>query len=167
MLEVLDMAPPPPSRHPKAAGHGHPHHPGRKQPLQSSVAQPKAETAVVPPEGGGKRCGGGGGGRRRGGRGRAKAATEPRPAPPARTVIGPPVPSKGLTFCRRPGFGTVGARCVVKANHFLAELPDKDLTQYDVSPPRSHRIPLPSERNSDQKVRRPFVFFCRSRSRRR
>ncbi|GJN38745.1 hypothetical protein PR202_gb27814 [Eleusine coracana subsp. coracana] len=74
------------------------------------------------------------GGRRRGGRGRAKPATEPRPAPapPVRTVIGPPVPSKSLTFCRRPGFGTVGARCVVKANHFLAELPDKDLTQYDV-----------------------------------
>uniref|UniRef100_M8BKB5 Protein argonaute PNH1 n=1 Tax=Aegilops tauschii TaxID=37682 RepID=M8BKB5_AEGTA len=40
--------------------------------------------------------------------------------------------SKGLSFCRRPGFGTVGARCVVKANHFLAEIPDKDLTQYDV-----------------------------------
>ncbi|TVU08056.1 hypothetical protein EJB05_41441 [Eragrostis curvula] len=136
MLEVLDMAPPPPpppSRHPKG-GHGHG---GRKQPLQSSVAQPKAETAaaaVVPPEGG-KRCGGGGGGgRRRGGRGRARPAVEPRPAPapPVRTVIGPPVPSKGLTFCRRPGFGTVGTRCVVKANHFLAELPDKDLTQYDV-----------------------------------
>jgi eukaryotic translation initiation factor 2C len=135
------MAPPPPSRHPKAGGHGHghPHHPGRKQPLQSSVAQPKAEAAVVPPEGG-KRCGGGGGGRRRA---RAKAAL----APPVRTVIGPPVPSKGPSFCRRPGFGTAGARCVVKANHFLAELPDKDLTQYHVSPPRSHHIPLKSERN--------------------
>ncbi|GJN38744.1 hypothetical protein PR202_gb27813 [Eleusine coracana subsp. coracana] len=131
MLEVLDMAPPPPpQRHPHPKGH----HPGRKQPLQSSVAQPKADPAPVGPPEGGKRCGGGGGGRRRGGRGRAKPATEPRPppAPPVRTVIGPPVPSKSLTFCRRPGFGTVGARCVVKANHFLAELPDKDLTQYDV-----------------------------------
>ncbi|GJM98059.1 hypothetical protein PR202_ga15034 [Eleusine coracana subsp. coracana] len=129
MLEVLDMAPPPPpQRHPHPKGH----HPGRKQPLQSSVAQPKADPAPVGPPEGGKRCGGGG--RRRGGRGRAKPATEPRPAPapPVRTVIGPPVPSKSLTFCRRPGFGTVGARCVVKANHFLAELPDKDLTQYDV-----------------------------------
>jgi eukaryotic translation initiation factor 2C len=123
----------PPSRHHRRGGHGH-GHPGRKQPLQSSVAQPKAETAVVPPpEGGNKRCGGGGGRRR----GRAKAVMEPRPAPapPVRTVIGPPVPSKGLlTFCRRPGFGTLGARCVVKANHFLAELPDMDLAQYDVSP---------------------------------
>ncbi|XP_062178806.1 protein argonaute PNH1 [Phragmites australis] len=144
MLEVLDMAPPPlpPSRCQQgAAKGGHGHAARRKQPLQSSVSQPKVETeaaAVVPPEGG-KRCGGGGG-RRRGGRGRAKASGEPRVAPgseqeqiPApRAVIGPPVPSKGLSFCRRPGFGTVGARCVVKANHFLAELPDKDLTQYDV-----------------------------------
>ncbi|XP_062229123.1 protein argonaute PNH1-like [Phragmites australis] len=139
MLEVLDMPPPTPSRHQLGAaakgGHGHGHAgaaaAGRKQPLQSSVAQPKAETAasaaVVPPDGG-KRCGGGGG-RRCGGRGRARVAGEPRAAP---LVIGPPVPSKGLSFCRRPGFGTVGARCVVKANHFLAELPDKDLTQYDV-----------------------------------
>ncbi|RLN12539.1 hypothetical protein C2845_PM09G17500 [Panicum miliaceum] len=135
------MTPPPQARHQQgpagARGNSSGHAPGRKQPLQSSVAQPKAEPAVGPPEGG-KRCGGGGGaGRRRGGRGRAKAAAavaEPRalPAPPPRTVIGPPVPSKGLSFCRRPGFGTVGARCVVKANHFLAELPDKDLTQYDV-----------------------------------
>jgi eukaryotic translation initiation factor 2C len=145
MLEVLDMAPPPPPP-PQARHQQGPAGKGRKQPLQSSVAQPKAEpAAVVPPEGG-KRCGGGGGGRRRGGRGRSKAAAaaaaavEPRAlqlpahAPPLRTVIGPPVPSsKGMSFCRRPGFGTIGARCVVKANHFLAEIPDKDLTQYDVS----------------------------------
>ncbi|KAL5199845.1 hypothetical protein ABZP36_021048 [Zizania latifolia] len=146
MLEVLDMAPP---RHQPAAGkrgghgHGHVGPAARKQPLQSSVAQPKAETAagaaVAPPEGV-KKCGGGG--RRRGGRGRGGKAGEPRVAPPpamdahapavSRAVIGPPVASKGLSFCRRPGFGTVGTRCVVKANHFLAELPDKDLTQYDV-----------------------------------
>ncbi|AQK82384.1 argonaute10b [Zea mays] len=146
MLEVvLDMTPPPPP--PQARLHqgssakgGHAER--RKQPLQSSVTQPKAEpaaaAAVLPVPEGGKRCRGGG--RRRG---RAKAPGEPRAAllapaqaqtqaPPPRTVIGPPVPSKGLSFCRRPGFGTVGARCVVKANHFLAELPDKDLTQYDV-----------------------------------
>lgn len=144
------MAPPPPPPPQAQARHHHQgaankggHAERRKQPLQSSVTQPKAEpaAAAVLPEGG-KRCGGGG--KRRGGRGRAKAPAEPRAAlavavaqapaqaPPPRTVIGPPVPSKGLSFCRRPGFGTVGARCVVKANHFLAELPDKDLTQYDV-----------------------------------
>ncbi|XP_044962181.1 protein argonaute PNH1 [Hordeum vulgare subsp. vulgare] len=135
MLEVLEMTPPPPPppqprRQPRGGGGG------RKQPLQSSVAQPKAEPPTTP-EGGGKRCGG----KRRGGRGRARPAEGPRPAtgPPVpaaaatnRAVIGPPVPGKGLSFCRRPGFGTVGARCVVKANHFLAEIPDKDLTQYDV-----------------------------------
>jgi hypothetical protein len=27
----------------------------------------------------------------------------------------------------------MGQRCIVKANHFFAELPDKDLHQYDVS----------------------------------
>jgi eukaryotic translation initiation factor 2C len=142
------MAPPPPpppppphARHHQGAAKGG-HAERRKQPLQSSVTQPKAEpAAAVLPEGG-KRCGGGGG-RRRGGRGRAKAPPgEPRVAlalaPPPRTVIGPPVPSKGLSFCRRPGFGTVGARCVVKANHFLAELPDKDLIQYDVSGLAAH-----------------------------
>ncbi|KAM0923115.1 hypothetical protein ACQ4PT_005689 [Festuca glaucescens] len=141
MLEVLEMTPPapPPPRQPAAArgrGKGHAGQP-RKQPLQSSVAQPKAETpaaAAVPPPEASKKCGG----RRRGGRGRARTV-EPRPAsgpavPAAatRAVIGPPVTSKGLAFCRRPGFGAVGARCVVKANHFLTEIPDKDLTQYDV-----------------------------------
>ncbi|KAL6839431.1 hypothetical protein ACP4OV_030701 [Aristida adscensionis] len=143
MLEVLDMAPPPRHQPPGAGKGGHGHH-GRKQPLQSSVAQPKVEPSVVAPPEGGKRCGGGGGGgggRRRGGRGRGRGTGEPRvaaasapaQAPAPRAVIGPPVTSsKGLSFCRRPGFGTVGTRCVVKANHFLAELPDKDLTQYDV-----------------------------------
>ncbi|KAF8648141.1 hypothetical protein HU200_064994 [Digitaria exilis] len=132
------MAPPPQARHQQGpTGKGGGHASGRKQPLQSSVAQPKVELPAAPPEGP-KRCGGGG--RRRGGRGRAKAAPAvgepgaPLPAhtPPPSTVIGPPVPSKGLSFCRRPGFGTIGARCVVKANHFLAQLSDKDLTQYDV-----------------------------------
>ncbi|PKI71742.1 hypothetical protein CRG98_007875 [Punica granatum] len=33
----------------------------------------------------------------------------------------------------RPGKGSAGIRCIVKANHFFAELPDRDLHQYDVS----------------------------------
>ncbi|KAK1297378.1 Protein argonaute 10 [Acorus calamus] len=41
--------------------------------------------------------------------------------------------SKSLMLPLRPGFGQAGTKCVVKANHFLAELPDKDLHQYDVT----------------------------------
>ncbi|GLT65533.1 hypothetical protein SLA2020_379620 [Shorea laevis] len=46
-----------------------------------------------------------------------------------------PVPqtSKAMRFPLRPGKGSTGARCIVKANHFFAELPDKDLHQYDVT----------------------------------
>jgi eukaryotic translation initiation factor 2C len=43
-----------------------------------------------------------------------------------------PLPGSLYKFPRRPGSGRVGTRCLVKANHFLAELPDKDLHQYDV-----------------------------------
>lgn len=46
--------------------------------------------------------------------------------------VGFPTSSKSLSFAPRPGFGQVGTRCIVKANHFFAELPDKDLNQYDV-----------------------------------
>lgn len=46
--------------------------------------------------------------------------------------MGPPVSSKCLRFQKRPGFGQAGTKCIVKANHFLAQLPDKDLNQYDV-----------------------------------
>ncbi|KAG4981649.1 hypothetical protein JHK87_026398 [Glycine soja] len=44
-----------------------------------------------------------------------------------------PTSSKSLSFAPRPGYGQVGTKCIVKANHFFAELPDKDLNQYDVS----------------------------------
>ncbi|KAH7857803.1 hypothetical protein Vadar_016675 [Vaccinium darrowii] len=47
-----------------------------------------------------------------------------QPAPPS---------SKSMRFPLRPGKGSTGARCIVRANHFFAELPDKDLHQYDVS----------------------------------
>jgi eukaryotic translation initiation factor 2C len=46
--------------------------------------------------------------------------------------VGFPTSSKSLNFAPRPGYGTVGTKCIVKANHFFAELPDKDLNQYDV-----------------------------------
>ncbi|CAJ2673905.1 protein argonaute 10-like [Trifolium pratense] len=44
-----------------------------------------------------------------------------------------PTSSKSLSFAQRPGYGQVGTKCIVKANHFFAELPDKDLNQYDVT----------------------------------
>uniref|UniRef100_A0A7N0U3U9 Argonaute 1 n=1 Tax=Kalanchoe fedtschenkoi TaxID=63787 RepID=A0A7N0U3U9_KALFE len=44
-----------------------------------------------------------------------------------------PASSKAVRFPLRPGKGSTGTRCIVKANHFVAELPDKDLHQYDVS----------------------------------
>lgn len=44
-----------------------------------------------------------------------------------------PASSKSMRFPLRPGKGSNGIRCVVKANHFFAELPDKDLHQYDVT----------------------------------
>lgn len=48
-------------------------------------------------------------------------------------VQAPPASSKSIRFPLRPGKGSSGTRCIVKANHFFAELPDKDLHQYDVS----------------------------------
>ncbi|ONK55192.1 uncharacterized protein A4U43_UnF6580 [Asparagus officinalis] len=48
-------------------------------------------------------------------------------------AIQPVASSKSMRFPLRPDKGKFGQRCVVKANHFFAELPDKDLHQYDVS----------------------------------
>lgn len=47
--------------------------------------------------------------------------------------VAPAPSSKSVRFPLRPGKGSTGIRCTVKANHFFAELPDKDLHQYDVS----------------------------------
>ncbi|KAK6265746.1 hypothetical protein QUC31_016583 [Theobroma cacao] len=47
--------------------------------------------------------------------------------------MGFPTSSKSSNFAPRPGYGQVGTKCIVKANHFFAELPDKDLNQYDVT----------------------------------
>ncbi|KAL5975230.1 hypothetical protein ACLOJK_031909 [Asimina triloba] len=73
-------------------------------------------------------------GRRRG-RGRANGARMEKTseATVENLDVGPPVSSKGIRFLQRPGYGQAGTKCIVKANHFLAELPDKDLIQYDVS----------------------------------
>ncbi|KAL2536180.1 Protein argonaute 5 [Forsythia ovata] len=45
----------------------------------------------------------------------------------------PPVSSKGMRYPARPGVGTVGRKVIVKANHFLVQVADRDLTHYDVS----------------------------------
>lgn len=52
---------------------------------------------------------------------------------PSQAIQPIPSSSKAYKFPMRPGKGQSGKRCIVKANHFFAELPDKDLHQYDVS----------------------------------
>jgi eukaryotic translation initiation factor 2C len=44
----------------------------------------------------------------------------------------PPVSSKAEKFPARPGFGTIGKRCRVRANHFLVQVEDKNIYHYDV-----------------------------------
>lgn len=41
--------------------------------------------------------------------------------------------SKSLMFPSRPGFGQLGTKCLVKANHFLAKIPESDISHYTVS----------------------------------
>ncbi|XP_065010248.1 protein argonaute PNH1-like isoform X2 [Musa acuminata AAA Group] len=98
-----------------------------KKPLHNSVNQQKLDNGCQPQEV--KSMG------RRRGRARGKAAGRQvkLEAEAGLEKVAPPVSSKGIVFCRRPGFGQEGTRCIVKANHFLAELPDKDLNQYDVT----------------------------------
>ena len=43
-----------------------------------------------------------------------------------------PTSRKSLSFASRPGYGQVERKCIVKSNHFFAQLPYKDLNQYDV-----------------------------------
>ncbi|KAM0874638.1 hypothetical protein ACQ4PT_037324 [Festuca glaucescens] len=45
----------------------------------------------------------------------------------------PPVSIKVEKFPARPGFGTVGKRCRVRANHFLVQVADKNIYHYDVA----------------------------------
>jgi eukaryotic translation initiation factor 2C len=44
----------------------------------------------------------------------------------------PPVSSKAEKFPARPGFGTIGKRCRVRANHFLVQFANQDIHHYDV-----------------------------------
>ncbi|KAH9700183.1 protein argonaute 5 [Citrus sinensis] len=50
-------------------------------------------------------------------------------APAAATL--PPSSSQAMRFPVRPGFGTVGKKCVVRANHFMVQLAERDIHHYD------------------------------------
>ncbi|KAG4129529.1 hypothetical protein ERO13_D09G086500v2 [Gossypium hirsutum] len=55
---------------------------------------------------------------------------------PVAVTTAPPLPpssSKAIRFPPRPGFGTVGTKCVVRANHFLVDVANADLHHYDVT----------------------------------
>ncbi|KAI4963630.1 hypothetical protein ZWY2020_011271 [Hordeum vulgare] len=45
----------------------------------------------------------------------------------------PPASSKAEKFPARPGFGTIGRKCRVHANHFLVQVADKEIYHYDVA----------------------------------
>ncbi|XP_038894817.1 protein argonaute 5 [Benincasa hispida] len=45
----------------------------------------------------------------------------------------PPSSSKDLAVAKRPGYGAVGYKVLLRANHFLVQVADKDLYHYDVS----------------------------------
>ena len=63
-----------------------------------------------------------------------------------------PASSKSLRFPLRPGKGSVGIRCLVKANHFFAQLPDRDLHHYDVRPYISNLQPAFSSYLEESRV---------------
>ncbi|WOK99389.1 protein argonaute MEL1-like [Canna indica] len=58
---------------------------------------------------------------------------EPAKEESSTAVAPPPGSSKVIRYALRPEFGTIGRRCVVRANHFLVEVADNDLFHYDVS----------------------------------
>lgn len=43
-----------------------------------------------------------------------------------------PSSTKAMRHPPRPNFGTVGTKCMVRANHFLVEVADRNLHHYDV-----------------------------------
>ncbi|XP_075489913.1 protein argonaute MEL1 [Primulina tabacum] len=70
----------------------------------------------------------------------ASAEVQPQPVEHDLAVENPqgqqrltPMSSKALAQPARPGFGTVGQKVIVRANHFLVQVANRDLHQYDVS----------------------------------
>ncbi|WVZ60115.1 LOW QUALITY PROTEIN: hypothetical protein U9M48_010176 [Paspalum notatum var. saurae] len=62
--------------------------------------------------------------------GPAASSSSASAAAPAGTL--PPASSRALALTPRPGYGTVGRRCKVRANHVQVQLQDKDIYHYDV-----------------------------------
>ncbi|KAK4834564.1 hypothetical protein QYF36_024962 [Acer negundo] len=62
-------------------------------------------------------------------------ASQPKPVVKTTAVQQqkPAASSKAVKFPPRPGYGTAGTRCMIRANHFLVELSDRDLHHYDVT----------------------------------
>ncbi|KAG8097789.1 hypothetical protein GUJ93_ZPchr0013g37762 [Zizania palustris] len=66
------------------------------------------------------------------GEGASSSSTAPAPVVAASGAL-PPTSSKSLVFPSRPGFGTAGRRCRVRANHFVVQLADKTIYHYDIA----------------------------------
>ncbi|KAL7189604.1 hypothetical protein ACSBR1_039284 [Camellia fascicularis] len=89
---------------------------------QHSLSQESSEDA--------NKIEGSGRGRRRSVKG-SKMETAHSVKPEIFNVEAPPS-NKSVVLHRRPGYGQLGTKCLVKANHFLAEISEGDLTQYSV-----------------------------------
>ncbi|KAM3713994.1 hypothetical protein ACJW31_01G297700 [Castanea mollissima] len=70
--------------------------------------------------------------RRRGRRGGKGPKVEKLQVEKLNTDVGTPASFKSLMFHRRPGYGQLGTKCLVKANHFIANIPDSDICHYSV-----------------------------------
>ncbi|XAR66951.1 hypothetical protein NMG60_11013346 [Bertholletia excelsa] len=102
-----------------------------RRPLHDSVNQHlQAQMPERPKESSeeAKKSEGKGRGRRRFGKG-AKAES-PQKTNRETAIVEPA--NRSIVLHQRPGFGQLGTKCLVKANHFLAQLSDRDLVQYSV-----------------------------------
>lgn len=70
--------------------------------------------------------------RRRRRRGKGTHLTRMEDAAAETGVISSPSSERDLSFPLRPGYGSLGSKCVVKANHFIAEISEKNLCHYSV-----------------------------------
>ncbi|KAK9268371.1 hypothetical protein L1049_000120 [Liquidambar formosana] len=98
-----------------------------KKPMQSSMNQ-QISSPVLPNNGDGWEDGQKSVGRKKGRR-RGKGSKVEK----LQVANELDVSSKSLVFHRRPGYGQMGKKCMVKANHFLADITGSDLSQYSVS----------------------------------
>lgn len=70
--------------------------------------------------------------RRRRRRGKGTHLTRMEDAAAETGVISSPSSERDLSFPLRPGYGSLGSKCVVKANHFIAEISERNLCHYSV-----------------------------------